>query len=192
MEPLPCDSQTTTSTSSGAPLCVDLDGTLIVGDTLRLSLRALLVTKPWVFFYLPFRVLCGRAVFKESVSRMITLDPRRLPYREPVLSFLKEQKTAGRRLILVTAANHAIAQSVAGHLDLFDGVVASDERRNVKGINKVSAIREYLKGGEFDYIGDSSADLPVFRAARQSILVHPSNKLLAAAARVGRVQKVFH
>ena len=122
---------------------------------------------------------------------MITLDARRLPYREPVLRFLQEQKMAGRRLILVTAANRVIAQSVAGHLGLFDAVLASDERRNMKGINKVSAIRDYLKGSEFDYVGDSSADLPVFRAARQAILVHPSNKLLAAAARVCRVQKVF-
>ena len=191
MEPLQCDSQTFASTSASPPLCVDLDGTLIFGDTLRLSLQALLVGKPWVFFYLPFRVLCGRAAFKEAVSRMITLDPRRLPYREPVLSFLKEQQTAGRRLILVTAANHAVAQSVAAHLGLFDGVLASDERCNVKGTNKVSAIRDYLKGGEFDYVGDSTADLPVFRAARQAILVHPSTKLLAATARVCRVQKVF-
>jgi hypothetical protein len=42
------------------PLCVDLDGTLIEGDTLRLSLWHLARSAPWTVLALPFLLLRGR------------------------------------------------------------------------------------------------------------------------------------
>ena len=57
------------------PLVVDLDGTLIDGDTLHLSLRALAKSRPWLVAALPFVVLRGRARFKEFVSGRVALDP---------------------------------------------------------------------------------------------------------------------
>jgi phosphoserine phosphatase len=54
----------------------------------------------------------------------------------------------------------------------------------------VAAIRAQLGDGEFDYIGDSMADVPVFRAARRSYLVCPSAELTSAidgGARIGGV-----
>ena len=179
------------ATTVEPPLCVDLDGTLVTGDTLKLSLRQLLLRKPWTIFYLSFRVLHGRAAFKHSVARLVELDPARLPYRSSLVEFLHEQKAAGRRLILATAAPEAIARSVAAHLGLFTEVIASGERHNAKGRGKVEAIRNYLQRGEFDYIGDSFADLPVFRAARRAILVEPSERLLVIARRDCCVQTVF-
>lgn len=173
------------------PLIVDLDGTLIDGDTLHVSLGVLARRRPWLFPALPFVVLTGRARFKAFVSSQVSLDPARLPYRDDVVDFVKRQRAAGRRVLLATAANRHVADAVAAHLGLFDGVIASDGRHNAKGDRKVESIRELLGDSEFDYIGDSMPDVPVFKAARKSYLVCPSPALEDAVRGRCHVEAVF-
>ena len=173
------------------PLIVDLDGTLIDGDTLRLSLRVLCRKRPWLVPTLPFIVLKGRAGFKAFVSNQVALDPARLPYRDDVVEFVKRERAAGRRVLLATAANRHVADAVAAHLGLFDEVIASDGRHNAKGDGKVESIRGRLGDAEFDYIGDSLPDVPVFKAARKSYLVCPSPALADAVRGRCHVAAVF-
>lgn len=173
------------------PLVVDLDGTLIDGDTLHLSLRVFARTRPWLVPTVPFMVLRGRAGFKEFVSRHVSLDPARLPYRDDVVEFVKRERATGRRVVLATAANRQVADAVAAHLGLFDEVVASDGAHNAKGAGKVESIRGILGDSEFDYIGDSLPDVPVFKAARKSYLVCPSPALAEAVRGRCRVEAVF-
>jgi len=173
------------------PLIVDLDGTLIAADSLKLSLILLAQRRPWVVPMLPFVVLRGRARFKAYVSDRVSLDPRSLPYREDVLAFVTREHAARRRIILGTAATRRIAEGVAEHLDLFDSVIASDSHRNAKGDGKLSAIRDHLGDAPFDYIGDSMDDVPVFRSARRSYLVCPEPALVAAVRDGCRVAGVF-
>jgi phosphoserine phosphatase len=119
------------------------------------------------------------------------LDPRELPYRENVLTFLREEKTRDRILVLATAAHVRIAEAVANHLQLFDRVIATDDSHNLKGPGKLAAILRDAPDGVFDYAGDSRADLPIFREARESILVHPSRGLLERARETCRVTRVL-
>jgi phosphoserine phosphatase len=172
------------------PLVVDLDGTLIDGDSLHLSIAALARRRPWVLPVLPLVVFSGRARFKEFVSNRVNLDPASLPYRQDVLAFVRRER-ARRPIILATAAHRRIAEAVAAHLTLFDAVLATHGRHNAKGDGKLRAIRAHLDGGEFDYIGDSLADVPVFRAARRSYLVCPGSALEAAVREECRVEAVF-
>jgi phosphoserine phosphatase len=173
------------------PLIVDLDGTLIDGDTLHISLWLLARTRPWSVPALPFMVLGGRARFKAFVSERVTLDAARLPYRSDVVDFVKRERAGGRRVLLATAANHHVADAVAAHLGLFDGVIASDGRHNAKGNGKVESIRGMLGDSEFDYMGDSMPDVPVFKAARKSYLVCPSPALAEAVRGRCHVEAVF-
>jgi phosphoserine phosphatase len=173
------------------PLIVDLDGTLIDGDTLRLAIALLARRRPWLLPALPFVVLRGRAPLKQFVSNHATLDPTSLPYRDDVLDFVKRERVSRRQLILATAANVRIAESVAAHLPLFDSVIASDGRHNAKGDAKLASIRAHVGSAEFDYVGDSMADVPVFRAARRSYLVAPEPELVAAVRNGGLVAGVF-
>jgi phosphoserine phosphatase len=173
------------------PLVVDLDGTLIDGDTLHLSLAALARQRPWVVPMLPFVVFTGRARFKQFVSDRVMLDPASLPYRRDVLAFVRQERANFRPVVLATAAHRRIADAVARHLAVFDFVIATDGRHNAKGIGKLASIRAHLGHGEFDYIGDSMADVPVFRAARRSYLVCP-DAILQDAVRDGcHVEAVF-
>jgi len=176
---------------SEPPLCVDLDGTLIAADSLKVSVLRLGRTKPLRLAVLSFSVLRGRAWFKKRMADAILPDPGRLPYRPRVVAFLSMEHQRGRRLILVTAADERIGRLVADHLGIFDAVLGSNGRINVKGRVKLHAIRHHLGGHEFDYVGDSMADLVVLRAARRAFLVHPSNALLKAARASCRIEQVF-
>lgn len=175
------------------PLFVDLDGTLISGDTLRLTLCSLMRVRPWTGLLIAPTLLGGRGAFKAAVARWHgPLDPVRLPWRESILGFLQGQRAIGRRLVLATAAHHSVAQAVAEHLKLFEAVIASDATNNLKGCRKVAAIHAFTGGGDFDYAGDSWADLPVFAAARRSIIVTRDQRLLAKASALGNVEAVFN
>ena len=178
-------------TADPVPLIVDLDGTLIDGDTLHLSLARLVRERPWVAPVLPFVVFTGRAQFKRYVSDRVSLPADSLPYRRDVLDFVRRERDARRRIILATAADRRIADAVAAHLALFESVIASDGNHNAKGIGKLESIRAHLGDVDFDYVGDSLADLPVFRAARRSYLVCPGNALRDAVRDACRVEAVF-
>jgi phosphoserine phosphatase len=158
-------------------LVVDLDGTLVATDTLVASLRVLARRNPLALLALPFHVLRGRAAFKHRVAQSACVDCARLPYRRSVIDYIVAQRRAGRRIVLATAAHGRIAQGVADHLPLFDDVISSDRAANVKGGDKVSAIRRLLGDAPFDYMGDSMADVPVFRAARRALLVGASARV---------------
>ena len=148
------------------PLCVDLDGTLIRGDSLHEALVAALRRAPWLALALPFWLLRGRAALKLEVARHAELDAALLPYDPAVLALVRAERDSGRRIVLATAADAGLADAVARHLGLFDEVIASDGVRNVKGAAKAAALRERFGDGGFDYVGDAAADHAVWASAR--------------------------
>jgi hypothetical protein len=166
------------------PLCVDLDGTLTPADTLHHLLRRLALTRPLACWDLPWWAMRGRSEFKSVVCDRIELRPMELVYRESVLQFLEEQRSVGRPLILATAAEHRMARAVADHLGIFGTIIATRRGSNLKGAPKLAAIRSEI-GPRFDYVGDSMVDLPIFEAARESILVSPSRRLVGAVEALG-------
>jgi 4-hydroxybenzoate polyprenyltransferase/phosphoserine phosphatase len=158
------------SESVRLPLVVDLDGTLTPTDTLSESLIALVKRSPASLVQIPFRLLNGRADFKEWVASRAGISPERLPYREALLAYLRDEKRKGRRIVLATAAHRSIAERVSAHFGLFDEVLATQAGRNLKGEAKLEAIRAKL-GSDFVYAGDSAADRAIWKAARAAVLV---------------------
>ena len=152
------------------PLVVDLDGTLTPVDTLAESVILLLRHRPTTLFLLPAWLASGRAGFKSRVATALGRSPRHLPWCEPLLSYLREQKRNGRTLVLATAAHRSIAEAVADELGLFQCVVATEGDMNLKGEAKLHAIRERF-GDRFAYAGDSNADLPLWRHAEAALVV---------------------
>lgn len=172
------------------PLIVDLDGTLTPTDTLIESVIRLVKHNPWDVLKLPFWVLSGRSVFKSNVVSRVGFSAENLPYRQPFVDYLRSEKGKGRRIILATAAHRSIAESVAVQLGLFDSVLASDEKRNLKGKAKLEAIRETV-GERFVYAGDSAADLPIWEAAEAAVLVGTSVRVAKAARRNTPIEREF-
>lgn len=178
---------------SGDPryIFVDLDGTLARTDVFVECVVMFVKRNPLNLFRLLLWLLQGRANAKSKVAEAVSLDVTTFPYNALLLEFLAEQKEAGRQIILATAANRALAQRVADHLGVFDGVIASDAEQNVKGARKLTAIRDYSAGEPFVYAGDSSADRPIWREAAKSILVDASSNIRKEEQEAGRIEREF-
>jgi len=171
-------------------LVVDLDGTLTPTDTLVESLINLVKQSPLNLLRLPFWLLKGRAAFKEMVASHTSIAAEQLPYHESFLAYLLGEKEKGRRIILATAAHKSIAEGISAHLGLFNGVLATDPGRNLKGMAKLEAIREEV-GEEFVYAGDSRADIPIWKAAQAAVLVGVSSGLAEAVRRDVPIEQEF-
>lgn len=178
------------SRQASIPLVVDLDGTLTPTDTLVESVLLLAKQSPLDLFRLPLWLARGREVMKSEIARRVTVAPEQLPYREELLDYLRQEKAAGRELVLATAAHQSIADGVAQHLGLFDRVLATDGTRNLKGSNKLAAIREEV-GPAFAYAGDSTADLAVWEGAQAAVLVGASNSLARTVRSRHPIEKEF-
>lgn len=164
------------------PLVVDLDGTLTPTDTLIESLAKLVKQNPLDLIRLPLWILQGRARLKEALAERVTLEPKSLPYNAELLDYLQTEKRNGRPIFLATAAHHSIAEPVAKHLGLFNCVLATQGRQNLKGERKLQLIREKV-GESFVYAGDSEADRPIWKSSTAAILVGVS-KRTATSVRV--------
>jgi 4-hydroxybenzoate polyprenyltransferase len=169
-----------------AVICVDLDGTLVKSDTLVDSVLALARQHPWQLLRIPGWIAQGRAAFKHHVTLAVTLDVEHLPYNRPLVEWLRMQHGAGRRLYLATAADRVLAERVAAHVGIFDGVLASDGVTNLKGGNKLAAFRERF-GEDFCYIGNALPDVTLLAACRTPMVANPFPALRVAMRKAGTV-----
>jgi 4-hydroxybenzoate polyprenyltransferase/phosphoserine phosphatase len=166
------------STDFARPLCVDLDGTLIKSDSLFDALCQFVRRNPARLWQLPVWLAGGRARLKAEVARRAPLDATRLPYNAELLRYLEDERREGRSIYLATGADGPLAERVAAHLGLFAGVLASDGVTNLTHGKKLASLKSRF--GEFDYIGNSRADLPLLANAHQAMLANPTLGLRVA------------
>lgn len=170
-----------------AVLVVDLDGTLIHTDLLHESALKLLREDSLAVLRIPFWLARGKAALKDQIAARVALEVQSLPYHQPLLAWLREQRASGRSLVLCTASNERFAQAVARHLGLFDDVIASDAEVNVSARRKAQILVDRYGDKAFDYAGNSADDLQVWPHARQAVLVNASPRVAAQARQQCRV-----
>jgi 4-hydroxybenzoate polyprenyltransferase/phosphoserine phosphatase len=175
---------------NAVPLCIDLDGTLTPVDTLHESLLNLVRRSPVLLLRLPLLLSKGKAAFKQAVAEGSSVEVAALPLRADLVEWMREQRASGRRVILVTASDRRLAQAVADTTGLFDEVMASDGSVNLVGERKRAALVARFGEKGFDYAGNETRDLAIWRSAREAIVVGNAT-LAAAAAELTRVGRVF-
>lgn len=190
-KPYAASSELAEDRDHAVPLCVDLDGTLVRTDILLESLFLFLKRHFLQIFLLPFWLWKGRAFLKQQIARKVEFEPSLLPYREDLLAYLREQRRAGRSLVLATACDAKLARQVAGYLGIFDEVLASDGMTNLSGARKADRLVEVYGERGFDYVGNDAADVPVWHRARRAIVVDAGAAVRRAAERNGNVAKFF-
>lgn len=167
------------NTDTHPVLVVDLDGTLIRSDMLFECF--------WSSFSRDWRtplwavagLARGRAALKARMAQCGAPDPATLPYTPEVLDHIKAWRDAGGRTALVTAADQSLADSIADHLGLFDEVHGSDGRTNLKGREKANFLIARFGERGYIYVGDSPADIPVWKSAATAVTVGLSAGLRA-------------
>jgi 4-hydroxybenzoate polyprenyltransferase len=170
-----------TPAATNGPLCVDLDGTLLATDTMAEGFLGLLKTAPWKLLGALAALMSGRAKLKRYLAQHAPVDPATLPYRDEVLEEMRQARYDGRQVLLVTASDQATADAVAGHIELFDEAIGSDGENNLKAGRKAELLVSRFGEGGFQYLGDSSADLPIWKAANEAIMVWPSSRTRRSA-----------
>ncbi|MFT5325695.1 MAG: HAD superfamily hydrolase (TIGR01549 family) [Planctomycetaceae bacterium] len=158
-------------------LFVDLDGTLHTSDLFAECLIQVCQKTPRKIGNLAVAALKGRAALKRATAALSFPEISTLPWRQDLLELLAELRAAGCRIVLATATDTAWADRVAAHFEIFDDVIASDGKRNLKGKEKLNAIREYCDEHGFEdfaYAGDARADLPIWAEATQAYVVGAS------------------
>ena len=172
------------------PLVVDLDGTLVLGDTLHESLLGLLGKRPLGALRLPAWLTGGKAAFKQALAQQHVVDATTLAYNQPLIEWLASQR-GQRELVLCTAADSRVADAVAAHLDLFDRVLASDGENNLSGPRKAQCLVERYGDKGFDYVGNAHADLPVWQRAHTAIVSNATAPVIRSAQAQGNVGDVI-
>jgi apolipoprotein N-acyltransferase len=173
------------------PLVVDLDGTVIRTDMMWESIARLLRRNPFALFQILFWWSRGRAFLKQRLAARVTVNPADLPYSSRFLAWLKKQKDEGRHIVLATASDLEMARPVANHLGLFDEIMASDGKTNLRRENKRSALVQKFGERGFDYAGNSADDLKVWRSARMAIVVNASPAVTREAAQCAEAGPAF-
>ncbi len=165
-------------------LFVDLDGTLIASDSLWDSVALALRSNPLAAFGCLIAGLWGvllhgekgKAALKERFAVRYPIRPEDLPIRQDVLAYLQTEKASGRSIVLASAANHRLVESVGNMLGIFDAVIGSSATQNLKGASKFEAIQALLEARgsarkEFAYMGNAAADIPVWNMASEVLIV---------------------
>lgn len=145
--------------------------------------RAILAAPAWLW--------AGKARFKQEIASRWHFDPALLPARSDFLAWLADGRRQGRRLILATAADRAIAEKVAAHFGLFDEVVASHDGHNLRGQAKAEALVERFGKGGFAYAGNDWTDLAVWQHAGAAIVGGGGETLQRKAAALAPVIATF-
>ena len=162
-------------------MAVDLDGTLVQTDMLHETFWLSLAEDPLnLFRSLLALIKGGRPGLKVWLGARIKIDAASLPYHEGLLALIRDWRATGRKVVLVTAADQTLADSIAAHLGLFDAVYGTQPGHNLKGTNKSRFLVETFGQQGFVYAGDSKADLKVWPQAAGAICVGLNRRLRAS------------
>lgn len=173
------------------PLVVDLDGTLLHSDLLVETGLVFLRDHPHRFFVPLLWLARGKATLKQELAQATEIDASVLPYDAAVIEYIERARQRGQQIVLATASHCQLADQVATHLGLFDAVIATDHQRNLSAGSKRDALIANFGERGFDYVGNSRDDLPVWRAARQAVVVNAPAAVECKARALGNVVEVI-
>lgn len=159
------------------PLVVDVDGSLLKTDLLFESFWAALGQNPVLCLLAILRYGFNRPMLKMKLAHLATLDISLLPLRQEVVERILEATAAGRVVVLASGSHMSLVESLSERLNLESPPMGSDGQVNLTGSTKAKALNARFGAGKYTYIGDSSADIPVWQAAKAGFVVAPSRAM---------------
>ena len=154
------------------PIVFDLDNSFSKIDVLLEIGISALISKPLAVLRIIIRWRGGDLLKLKRAILELSPDIGPIPVEEEVEKIFAEAKKEDRRTILATATLPKIANHFADQVGGFDAVYCS-ENLNLRGEEKASRLNEVYGAGNYDYIGDSNADLPTWESAKLAFFVGP-------------------
>ena len=159
-------------------LFVDLDGTLIKEDLSNLAFIYFVKKKPLILlFHLIVFIFKGKAYLKEVISKGYTVPVEKLNFNEGSLEYIKNVKNHHRIVYLISGSHQLLVNQIDEHLKIFYESFGTNNNLNMVGINKVKFINDKLNIFDFDYLGNSEKDLPIWKYTKKVIYTNISKKL---------------
>ena len=160
-------------------LFVDLDGTLIKEDLSNLAFSHSLKNYPFkTLFYLLVFLFKGKPYLKYKISRNFDIPFENLTYNKAAFDFIREVKNRHRVVYLISGSHQILVDQMGKHLNIFFESFGTRDNFNMVGSNKVQFINESLKIYDFDYLGNSHQDLPIWEYTKRAIYTNASKELI--------------
>ena len=167
-------------------LVINLDGTLIHSDMLYETFWSSF-SKDWkVLFKSVIWYSTGKSNLKYKLSLSTDVNVSNLPYNKAVIDYIKTHRKKYRHIVLITASNQNIANKIAKYLNLFDEVKGSTKESNLIGGIKAKSLKNRYGVKNYDYIGDSMVDLPIWKNADKAITVNANNRVVKACKKINK------
>ena len=159
-------------------LFVDLDGTLIKEDLSDLAFINSLKTNPLkLIIYLIVFFLKGKSYLKEKISKNYIVPIEKLNFNDAALNYIRDVKNRHRIVYLISGSHQLLVNQIDKHLRIFFESFGTNIDFNMVGENKVKFINNELKILEFDYLGNSKQDLPIWKYTKKIIFTNVSKDL---------------
>lgn len=159
-------------------LFVDLDGTLIKQDLSDLAFMFCIKNKPFkLIFYLIIFLFKGKPYLKDKISKDYIVPIDKLNFNIASLDYIKEVRNRHRVVYLISGSHQLLVDQINDHLKVFFEAFGTKHNFNMVGQNKIKFINEELKISEFDYLGNSNQDLPIWRYTKKILYTNVSVKL---------------
>ena len=159
-------------------LFVDLDGTLIKEDLSHLAFLHSLNRSPIkTLFYLFFFLFRGKPYLKNKISKNFNVPFDTLTFNKAALDHVREVKNRHRIVYLISGSHQMLVDQMDKYLNIFFESFGTKDNFNMVGINKVHFIKENLKVHDFDYLGNSKKDLPIWKYCKRIIYTNASSTL---------------
>ena len=159
-------------------LFVDLDGTLIKEDLSNLAFQHSLRNYPFrTLFYLLVFLFKGKPYLKYKVSKNFEIPFENLNYNKAAFDFIREVKNRHRVVYLISGSHQILVDKMGKYLNIFFESFGTKDNFNMVGSNKVQFIKENLRINDFDYLGNSHKDLPIWKYTKRAIYTNASQDL---------------
>ena len=159
-------------------LFVDLDGTLIREDLSNLAFFHSLKNYPFkTLFYLLIFLFKGKPYLKCKISKNFVVPFGNLTFNKSAFKFIREVKNRHRVVYLISGSHQMLVDQMGEYLNIFFESFGTRDNFNMVGGNKVQFIKENLKIHDFDYLGNSHKDLPIWKYTKRAIHTNASQGL---------------
>ncbi len=153
------------------PLVVDVDGTFIKTDMLFEGFWKALGRSPAKTLRATWTHFADRSVLKSKIAQIAQIRVDLLPVNTAVADLVTAAQNDGRAVIFASAAEQGQIDQLGKYHGLDGDHLASHDHINMKGATKAAALIERYGRGGFAYAGDAAADLPVWLASGEAIVV---------------------
>lgn len=152
------------------PLCVQLDGALTPVNTTHEKLLALVKQSPGKLAGVLGALRHGVRAFWRKVAAAVNIDAETLPVRQELVDWLRDQRSQGRRVVLLAGRDVQAAEQLAQSLEVFDEVTTTELGHARRLTCQELLLERYGQGG-FDFVGTDAGDPGIVAAARRVVIV---------------------